>query len=117
MLESLFERCMKRRGVKESDPYDWEKSDATGNSNSSQGNNVQMQAKNEYLHGNVTQMTVAASNASGTDCVSLTSFFFTCFCCCNLVYVDDSRWSEGVMKSILFRWQQQSQSIIIKIRF
>ncbi|CAD7094145.1 unnamed protein product [Hermetia illucens] len=69
MLESLFERCMKRRGVKESDPYDWEKSDATGNSNSSQGNNVQMQAKNEYLHGNVTQMTVAASNASGTDCV------------------------------------------------
>lgn len=25
MLISLFERCMKRRGVKESDPYDWEK--------------------------------------------------------------------------------------------
>nr|CAD7262256.1 unnamed protein product [Timema shepardi] len=25
MLIGLFERCMKRRGVKESDPYDWEK--------------------------------------------------------------------------------------------
>ncbi|XP_030759681.1 tau-tubulin kinase homolog Asator isoform X2 [Sitophilus oryzae] len=25
MLISLFERCMKRRGVKESDPFDWEK--------------------------------------------------------------------------------------------
>lgn len=25
MLTGLFERCMKRRGVKESDPYDWEK--------------------------------------------------------------------------------------------
>lgn len=25
MLASLFDRCMKRRGVKESDPYDWEK--------------------------------------------------------------------------------------------
>lgn len=25
MLASLFERCMKRRGVKASDPYDWER--------------------------------------------------------------------------------------------
>lgn len=25
MLSSLFERCMKRRGVKDSDPFDWEK--------------------------------------------------------------------------------------------
>lgn len=25
MLTGLFERCMKRRGVKESDPFDWEK--------------------------------------------------------------------------------------------
>ncbi|XP_076057065.1 tau-tubulin kinase asator isoform X2 [Oratosquilla oratoria] len=25
MLSGLFERCMKRRGVKESDPFDWEK--------------------------------------------------------------------------------------------
>lgn len=28
MLISLFERCMKRRGVKPSDPYDWEKTPA-----------------------------------------------------------------------------------------
>ncbi|CAL1296846.1 unnamed protein product [Larinioides sclopetarius] len=25
MLSNLFERCMKRRGIKESDPFDWEK--------------------------------------------------------------------------------------------
>ena len=25
MLIGLFERCMKRRGVREMDPYDWEK--------------------------------------------------------------------------------------------
>lgn len=25
MLVTLFERCMKRRGVKETDPFDWEK--------------------------------------------------------------------------------------------
>lgn len=25
MLSNLLERCMKRRGVRESDPYDWEK--------------------------------------------------------------------------------------------
>lgn len=25
MLSGLFERCMKRRGVKEADPFDWEK--------------------------------------------------------------------------------------------
>ncbi|XP_066991308.1 tau-tubulin kinase homolog Asator isoform X3 [Anabrus simplex] len=31
MLIGLFERCMKRRGVKESDPYDWEKVPATDN--------------------------------------------------------------------------------------
>lgn len=26
MLTGIFERCMKRRGVKDSDPFDWEKS-------------------------------------------------------------------------------------------
>ncbi|OQR66197.1 hypothetical protein BIW11_14315 [Tropilaelaps mercedesae] len=40
-LATLFEHCMKRRGVKESDPYDWEKTytDAsqTNNSASTQG--------------------------------------------------------------------------------
>lgn len=25
LLSGLFERCMKRRGIKENDPYDWEK--------------------------------------------------------------------------------------------
>lgn len=27
MLSTLIERCMKRRGVKDTDPYDWEKSE------------------------------------------------------------------------------------------
>ncbi|CAH1184491.1 unnamed protein product [Phyllotreta striolata] len=36
MLISLFERCMKRRGVKESDPYDWEKPAQTDNQAASQ---------------------------------------------------------------------------------
>ncbi|KAK5638120.1 hypothetical protein RI129_012415 [Pyrocoelia pectoralis] len=31
MLINLFERCMKRRGVKNSDPYDWEKAPAGDN--------------------------------------------------------------------------------------
>uniref|UniRef100_A0A1A9VAU4 Protein kinase domain-containing protein n=1 Tax=Glossina austeni TaxID=7395 RepID=A0A1A9VAU4_GLOAU len=66
MIISLFERCMKRRGVKESDPYDWEKVDAVTTSNQA---NSQVQVKNEFIHGNVTQMTVAASNASGTEYV------------------------------------------------
>ncbi|XP_032597848.1 tau-tubulin kinase homolog Asator isoform X6 [Drosophila grimshawi] len=70
MLIGLFERCMKRRGVKEADPYDWEKVDTAtaGNINAST-NATATPAKNDYLHGNVTQMTVAASNASGTEYV------------------------------------------------
>ncbi|ACY70477.1 hypothetical protein DVIR88_6g0014 [Drosophila virilis] len=70
MLIGLFERCMKRRGVKEADPYDWEKVDTAtvGNINAST-NAIPTPAKNEYMHGNVTQMTVAASNASGTEYV------------------------------------------------
>lgn len=72
MLIGLFERCMKRRGVKEADPYDWEKVDTAtvGNINAST-NATPTPAKNEYMHGNVTQMTVAASNASGTEYVSI----------------------------------------------
>ncbi|KAK4878012.1 hypothetical protein RN001_010518 [Aquatica leii] len=31
MLINLFERCMKRRGVKDSDPYDWEKAPSGDN--------------------------------------------------------------------------------------
>ncbi|XP_037899157.1 tau-tubulin kinase homolog Asator isoform X2 [Glossina fuscipes] len=66
MIISLFERCMKRRGVKESDPYDWEKVDAVTANNQA---NSHVQVKNEFIQGNVTQMTVAASNASGTEYV------------------------------------------------
>ncbi|XP_044573596.1 tau-tubulin kinase homolog Asator isoform X2 [Drosophila ananassae] len=70
MLISLFERCMKRRGVKESDPYDWEKLETTaiGNISSTTGNTLAA-VKADYIHGNLTQMTVAASNASGTEYV------------------------------------------------
>ncbi|XP_064537526.1 tau-tubulin kinase homolog Asator isoform X2 [Drosophila montana] len=70
MLIGLFERCMKRRGVKEADPYDWEKVDtATVGTINASTNATPTPAKNEYMHGNVTQMTVAASNASGTEYV------------------------------------------------
>lgn len=41
MLISLFERCMKRRGVKDSDPYDWEKPSQTDNQPVSQTVTVQ----------------------------------------------------------------------------
>ncbi|XP_052854959.1 tau-tubulin kinase homolog Asator isoform X6 [Drosophila gunungcola] len=70
MLIGLFERCMKRRGVKESDPYDWEKVDsaAIGNISTTTGH-PSVPVKNDYMHGNITQMTVAASNASGTEYV------------------------------------------------
>lgn len=70
MLIGLFERCMKRRGVKECDPYDWEKVDTATSTiiTSSQSNQInQSQVKNEYVHCNITQMTVVASNASGAD--------------------------------------------------
>ncbi|KRK04876.1 uncharacterized protein Dyak_GE14512, isoform B [Drosophila yakuba] len=67
MLIGLFERCMKRRGVKESDPYDWEKVDSTAIGNISATGNSSIPIKNDYMHGNITQMTVAASNASGTE--------------------------------------------------
>ncbi|XP_060661111.1 tau-tubulin kinase homolog Asator isoform X2 [Drosophila nasuta] len=70
MLIGLFERCMKRRGVKDADPYDWEKVDAAaiGNINSASNTPIAPAAiKNEYIHGNITQMTVAASNVSGKE--------------------------------------------------
>nr|ABV82390.1 RE15683p [Drosophila melanogaster] len=67
MLIGLFERCMKRRGVKESDPYDWEKVDSTAIGNISATGNPSIPIKSDYMHGNITQMTVAASNASGTE--------------------------------------------------
>ncbi|XP_004518934.2 tau-tubulin kinase homolog Asator isoform X3 [Ceratitis capitata] len=67
MLIGLFERCMKRRGVKDSDPYDWEKIDTVNTTPSQVPNTVQVTSKNECIHGNITQMTVAPSNASGTE--------------------------------------------------
>nr|XP_036217934.1 tau-tubulin kinase homolog Asator-like isoform X2 [Bactrocera oleae] len=67
MLIGLFERCMKRRGVKDSDPYDWEKIDTVNATTSQTTNTVQILGKNDYAHGNTTQMTVAASNVSGTE--------------------------------------------------
>ncbi|XP_017853661.1 tau-tubulin kinase homolog Asator isoform X2 [Drosophila busckii] len=67
MLIGLFERCMKRRGVKESDPYDWEKVETATLGNLNSATNPPAPTKNEYMHGNITQMTVAASNASGTE--------------------------------------------------
>ncbi|XP_055680716.1 tau-tubulin kinase homolog Asator-like isoform X2 [Lutzomyia longipalpis] len=71
MLAGLFERCMKRRGVKESDPYDWEKTDSgtsgTVISTNSLQSNLPSQLRNEHMHCNMTQMTVAASNASNME--------------------------------------------------
>lgn len=92
MLATLFERCMKRRGVKETDPYDWEKLEGGVHSVSnisSQNNmpsNIQshIQVKTDQIHGgsntgvigvmatgNAT--TIGATNASGIEYVS---FFF-----------------------------------------
>lgn len=88
MLGTLFERCMKRRGVKETDPYDWEKLEGAGHSGSnnisSQNNmpsNIQshIQAKTDQIHGgagvagiigtgNATK--IGATNASALEYVS-----------------------------------------------
>lgn len=55
---------MKRRAIKESDPYDWEKNDSQHSSSGTLSNNPHMR---EPLHGNITQLTVAASNASAME--------------------------------------------------
>ena len=39
MLAGVFERCMKRRGVKETDPYDWEKLTPDNNSSTNLATN------------------------------------------------------------------------------
>lgn len=65
---------MKRRGVKEADPYDWEKVETALVGNNAGPNAPTTLAKNEYLQGNVTQMTVAASNASGIEFVRISLF-------------------------------------------
>lgn len=86
---------MKRRGVKESDPYDWEKLDSgvhsVSNNLSSQNNmpsNIQshIQAKTDQIHGGINSTgvigsmvgvigtgnatTIGATNASGIEYVS-----------------------------------------------
>lgn len=65
MLASLFERAMKRRAIKESDPYDWEKNDSQHSSSGTLSNSPHV--RNEPMHGQITQLTVAASNASGME--------------------------------------------------
>lgn len=69
MLISLFERCMKRRGIKENDPFDWEKQDHSVGTTVNTGNlpsNLPLKP-DPFGQNNVTQMTVAASNASGIE--------------------------------------------------
>ncbi|XP_055317380.1 tau-tubulin kinase homolog Asator isoform X5 [Sitodiplosis mosellana] len=89
MLSTLFERCMKRRGVKETDPYDWEKLEGGVHSVSnisSQNNmpsNIQshIQVKTDQIHGGACMnstgvigviatgnaTTIGATNASGIE--------------------------------------------------
>lgn len=91
MLATLFERCMKRRGVKETDPYDWEKLEGGVHSVSnisSQNNmpsNIQshIQVKTDQIHGGACMnstgvigvigtgnaTTIGATNASGMEYV------------------------------------------------
>lgn len=93
MLATLFERCMKRRGVKETDPYDWEKLEGGVHSVSnisSQNNmpsNIQshIQVKTDQIHGGVNSTgvigvmatgnatTIGATNASGIEYVSIST--------------------------------------------
>lgn len=85
MLASLFERCMKRRGVKESDPFDWEKTESVSanadkSSLSSNMQTVLQMKNNEPILGNITQMTVAVSNGSGMEYVSIGVCILIFFC-------------------------------------
>ncbi|CRK99849.1 CLUMA_CG013152, isoform A [Clunio marinus] len=73
MLASLFERCMKRRAIKETDPYDWEKTEQLSQINNqvncSSILNSNAQAKNDVTNTNhaVPQVTVQASNISSNE--------------------------------------------------
>lgn len=73
MLASLFERCMKRRAIKETDPYDWEKTEQLSQINNqvncSSLLNSNAQAKNDVTNTNhaVPQVTVQASNISSVE--------------------------------------------------
>lgn len=73
MLASLFERCMKRRAIKETDPYDWEKTEQLSQINNqvncSSILNSNAQAKNDQTNTNhaLPQVTVQASNISSVE--------------------------------------------------
>lgn len=73
MLSSLFERCMKRRAIKETDPYDWEKTEQLSQINNqvncSSILNSNAQAKNDVTNTNhaLPQVTVQASNISSVE--------------------------------------------------
>jgi tau tubulin kinase len=85
MLGSLFERCMRRRGVKETDPFDWEKNEQnesivatretesarnqneTGVSTRNQNENASM--KNGRMK-NITEATNPPNAMSGMEYVS-----------------------------------------------
>lgn len=73
MLASLFERCMKRRAIKETDPYDWEKTEQLSQINNqvncSSLLNSNAQAKNDQTNTNhaLPQVTVQASNISSVE--------------------------------------------------
>lgn len=71
MLILLFERCTKRRGIKENDPFDWEKQEhAVASTINSCNMPSNMPSKPDaFGQNNVTQMTVAGSNASGMEYV------------------------------------------------
>lgn len=47
MLGSLFERCIKRRAIKDTDPYDWEKGELPSSAQSEAMSMTQAQTKNE----------------------------------------------------------------------
>lgn len=73
MLTKLFERCMYRRGVRETDAYDWERTEGTKESHAASNitsNNIQNTQKNndQAIGNNITQLTVAGSvNVSGVE--------------------------------------------------
>lgn len=46
-MASLFERCIKRRAIKDTDPYDWEKGEIASSIQSEGTSITQPQTKNE----------------------------------------------------------------------
>ena len=68
MLASLFDRCMKRRAIKETDPYDWEKSElAALNSLASVNMQNNVQVRNDHGSNPIPHVTVGASSNSNRE--------------------------------------------------